>query len=285
MGAAISPIQEAENRVCYPLRYLIVSIHDVTPKFYTQIEEIINRLQKIRVDKTNLLLVPDWLPNSKPHENDLRRHPKFVDFLKDLNKNGFSFAQHGLYHKSLKRKGCYKGPVQYVMGEYIAIGLAEMQNLNYPETMQVINQGQKIFTETGLEAKGCVPPWWQASPAAISAIIESRKFDYYMATDFWHLFGRFSTVPITDLKSRQTHISRELCFEPRDKLADYFTRGLEWLVTRCEQASVIRFGIHPSDVENEELFNHILGRIEEVKQERELVTYPELLDKKYRLAA
>ena len=283
MGDIILPSQDIASKFCAQRdnkKYISVSIHDVTPKFYNQLDEIISRLYDIGIDKMNLLLVPDWAPDSKLHENDYRNHPKFVEWLKALKAEGCEFAQHGCHHKSPKRKGHYSGPIQYVMGEFVAVGLAEFQNLGYWEAMKRIQRGQKIFSETGLEAKGFVPPWWQLSSQGELAMKYSKFFDYYMATNAWDLFGRFSTVPIVDLKSEEKYMSRELCFEPRDKFADYFTRGLAYLVTRCEQANTIRFGIHPPDVENKEVFDYIIDRIKEVKPGRKVKTYSELLAEK-----
>ena len=251
-----------------------VSIHDVSPNHESELKKIVDRLHEAGIDKTNLLLVPNW------HEkNDLRNHPCFVDWIKELKKTGCELAQHGYYHLA-PTKQKYAGLIGWLMGEFVAVGMAEFQNLTYAEAFERIIKGHEILTDSGLNAVGFIPPWWQVSKEAENAIIDSKVFNYYMATDCWNLFGRFSAVPITDLKTGKIHQSREICFEPRDKFADYFTKSLAYIITKCEQQKTIRFGIHPPDIRNEELFDYILNKIQEAKKDREIATYSELFSKK-----
>lgn len=258
---------------------LIISIHDFAPNHEKQLREIVNMLYDVGINKMNLLLVPDWEPDSKPGENDYRKHPRFVDWIKELTASGYELVQHGCHHKSPKRKGYYRGPIEYIMGEFVAVGLAEFQNLTYNEAMQRIKYAQDIFSDIGLEVKGFVPPWWQLSSGAERAVRDSGYFDYYIVTNAWDLFGRFSTVPILNLKSGKKHMSRELCFEPRDELANNFTKLLARTVTDCEQARTVRFGIHPPDVCNKDVREYIIKHINKTKPGREVKTYSELLYK------
>ncbi|MBW2970307.1 DUF2334 domain-containing protein [Candidatus Woesearchaeota archaeon] len=253
---------------------LVVTLHDVSPFFQEELEEIVRRLHAVGVDRMNLLVVPDWGLNYDGAYS-LDRHPEFADWLKSLD---CEFAQHGCHHK--KPKGLrYKSGYDWLIGEQVAVGMAELQLPGYRQSLALLERGQEILQHKDVDilTLGCVPPWWQVNSASERAVRDSGFFDYYMVASAWNLFGRFSMVPITNLKTGEIHMSRELCFEPRSKFADYFTRFLAYVVTNCEQAETIRFGIHPPDIRNEEVFSYILDSIEKVRANRELKTYSELL--------
>ncbi|GEM_PF-677125 len=255
---------------------LVVSLHDVSPFFHEELSEIVGRLYDVGIDKMNLLVVPDWGLNYDS-VYDLRNNPFFVDWLHKMGEK-CEIVQHGCHHKKPVADK-YKNLFDWVVGEQVAVGMSEFQLPGYQETLDLIGRGQEILMhkDVDIKARGMVPPWWQVNPASERAIRDSGFFDYYMVASPWNLFGRFSAVPISDLKSGKKHMSRELCFEPRSSFADYFTRLLAYLVTNCEQAETIRFGIHPPDICNNSVFDYILSSIEKVRSGRELKTYSELL--------
>lgn len=257
-------------------KYLSVSIHDVAPR--KKVEEIRHRLYDIGIDKVNLLIVPCW-----HGRYDLRAHPGFVRWLHRQAGKGDEHDQHGVLHMATKRRDCdYDSYAKWIMGEVVSDGSAEFQNYNADDTEEMLDVSDRIFGKTGIEPAGMIYPWWTSSAEARRVVAESGRFRFYIDKGdgwkgLWNLFGRMSRVPITDLQSGAVHSSRELCFEPRDKVANAFTKGLAWLVTQCEEQQTIRFGIHPPDLGNKELFSYILQLIDKVRPGRELVTYRELL--------
>lgn len=90
------------------------------------------------------------------HKKDtmnLKRHPKFVDFLNQMKQTEIAF--HGLYHV---HKGL-KIPVEF-------------QNQSQEEFKVLIEEMQRIFDSSGLDyVRGICPPGWNAPDALLNELI------------------------------------------------------------------------------------------------------------------
>ena len=42
------------------MKYLVVSVHDICPRYQKELEVILSALNKIKLFKRNLLVVPNW---------------------------------------------------------------------------------------------------------------------------------------------------------------------------------------------------------------------------------
>jgi predicted deacetylase len=252
-------------------RKLIVSVHDVTPKYKGELTEIVSELDRVGVNKRSVLVVPNW-----EGEYDLRQDDNFVSWLHGLKASGDEIVLHGYNHQSTKRKGHYKNPFQWFMGEVFAQGTGEFQNLTYEETRQKLQDGKRVFSDVELDGVvGFVAPAWLTNND-IEKALKDEDFQYHIFTTFMNYVGQLSKIPIRNIQTGETVKSREVAFDGSRSLIDYGTKGLAWLVTRNKRASTTRIAIHPQDIHNARPFDYALKLIEEAKEGRDIATYREL---------
>ena len=249
---------------------LVVSVHDVTPKYQGELTEIVSELSRRGIDKRNLLVVPNW-----EGQNDLRDHDSFVAWVHELQGSGDEVLQHGYTHRAAKRKGHYKSPVEWFMGEIFSKGTAEIQNLSYDEARQRIEIGQEILTEVGLnDISGFVSPAWLVNPEAERAM-KDQGFSYHIYTSFWDLCNGYR-VPVKDLQTGEESRTSEAFFDSKaDPITQILTRLFAKMAVR-KSSEVARIAIHPEDIYKSKPFDFALDLIEHVREGRELCTYREL---------
>ena len=251
---------------------LVVSVHDVTPKYKGELSEIVSELDRIGIDKKSMLVVPNW-----EGQHDLRENDDFVSWLHDLKASGDEIVLHGYDHQSIKRKGHYKNQFQWFMGEVFAQGTGEFQNLTYEEAKQKLQNGKTVFSDVEWDnVVGFVSPAWLTNKDVEKAL-KDEGLKYHIFTTFMNYIGKLSKIPIKNLETGKETKSREIAFDGSRALIDYGKRGLAWLITRNEKAHSERIAIHPLDIHNARPFDYALKLIEEAKEGREILTYRELL--------
>lgn len=254
------------------MKKLIVSVHDVTPKFSGELTEMVAELDRIGINKRSVLVVPNW-----KGEYDLRQDDNFVSWLHGLKASGDEMVLHGYNHKSEKRKGYYKNLFQWFMGEVFAQGTGEFQNVTYEEARQKLRNGKKVFSDVELDdVVGFVAPAWLTNKNVEKAL-KDEGLQYHIFTTFMNYVGELSKIPIKNLQTGETIKSREVAFDGSRALIDYGTRGLAWLLTRNKEAPITRIAIHPQDIHNARPFDYALRLIKEAKETRELATYREIV--------
>lgn len=254
-----------------PNKKLIVSLHDAAPCFQGELEEIVSELDQRKIQKRSVLVVPNW-----EYRHPLIAEMPFVEWLHDQREKGSEIVQHGYAHCSPIQRN-YSDPFQWFMGEMFAQGCAEFQNLDYADAKKKIAAGKNLMERSGFnDVAGFVAPAWLVNPEVEQALQESG-FRYHIYTDFWNYAAKLSMIPIKNLETSKVIKSREIAFDSSRKMIDYGTRGLAWLLTRNKCAPILRIAIHPKDIHNEKPFDYALKLLEEAKQDRELVTYREVL--------
>ena len=253
-------------------RNLIISVHDATPKYKGELTEIIRELDRLEVNKRSILVIPNL-----EEKYDLRKDYAFVSRLRELKNEGDEIILHGYNHESTQRKGYYKNPFQWFMGEVFARGTGEFQNLTYEEVRQKLRNGKKTFSDVGLDdVVGFVAPSWLTNKNVEKAL-KDEGFKYHIFTTFMDYVGQLSMIPIKNLQTGEIIKSREFAFDASNAFIDYGTRGLAWLLTANQGTPTLRIAVHPSNIHNARLFDYILRLIKEVKKGRNIITYRELL--------
>jgi predicted deacetylase len=123
---------------------LLVSIHDVTPAMAPAVVRLWDLCAE-RGLAPALLVVPDW-HGAWP----LRRHPHFVDWLRERAAAGAEIVLHGERHRRL-----------------------EFARLDRPAARASIDRGLDALRSLGLEPAGFVPPGWQAREDSHAAVREA----------------------------------------------------------------------------------------------------------------
>jgi len=77
----------------------IILVHDVSPKYFKQLKEVINVINKYHyANYTMLFVIPDLETPPSGGKWDLRRNREFVKYLHELEREGYKIELHGYKH-------------------------------------------------------------------------------------------------------------------------------------------------------------------------------------------
>lgn len=148
-------------------KFLIISVHDVSPAFMDNIKVIFDSLNKLDV-KRSLLIVPDF--HSK---HDIRKDKNFINLIKKEKKKGNELVLHGFYHISKKdflTRFLYFTPK----------GVNEFKKINEKEAEKLLKEGSSIMKKLfGEKPKGFIAPNWSMNKKVKKLIL---KEGYYYTT-------------------------------------------------------------------------------------------------------
>lgn len=201
------------------MKTVIISIHDVTPRFQNEIEIILNHFSDV---PTSILATPLW-------DGWHRFRPDFVALLRGSEK-----ILHGLTHRS---GGCD------LAGSFMAFSRRsdrELAHLSREQTYRRLDLGRRLFEDAfGETPWGYVPPTWFHNPHSIS-ILQEMGF----------LFTE-TAQHIIDLSQNEKKSAIPVCLDyGNNRLFEtFFTYGWRFMVSHFSP-DVVRLSVHPSDVTN-----------------------------------
>ncbi len=139
---------------------LLVSIHDVTPRYQSEVEQLWSLCQH-RALSPALLVVPNW-HGSWP----LERHSVFADWLRARAVEGAEIVLHGFRHDEI---GSPRGWRDSLRAWQCTVAEGEFLTLDRMAAREKIELGLAALRAVGLEALGFVPPAWLAREAGHAA--------------------------------------------------------------------------------------------------------------------
>lgn len=243
-------------------KYLIVSVHDATPKFKSEISDIIFELDRIGLKTRNIGIVPNF-----ENKYDISKDDAFASWLLEHNNNGTEIFLHGYTHQSEHRT--YNQPIEWFKGEIFAKGEAEFQNTSYEESLDKINRGKEIFNRIGLKYEGFIPPCWLVNPQSLQAI-KNSEFEYLVTA------GR-----VTALTSQKDFLSKVCFFSSCNLPMSIASQTYDWYLENIHLVNnkLLTLPIHPRNIWEEKSFNHFLTAIKRnVKKGRKPTNYHQFLE-------
>jgi len=136
-----------------------ISIHDATPRCLPQLRRLFDCVMDIPVTCRSVAIVPNW-----DLQWDVRAHPDFIEFMKELETGGWELVLHGYSHSHPKRTPIYNRIFRVRQGW-------EFYGLNYAESTTLLTKGLQAFREAfASEPKGFVAPNWHLSPEGERAL-------------------------------------------------------------------------------------------------------------------
>ena len=190
---------------------IVVSVHDITPRFHDECAEIFRTLDKLNVSQRSLLITPNFA-GKFPIDKD----EKFISMMKNEKETGAELALHGLVHQNF-----------------------EFYKKNYAEAKLSLQTGIKLFENAfGFAPKGFVAPQWLESKGALKAVQELgfsyagvlRKIIYFESG------AQFKTFPLN--------------FDWGNSLLDHTIALINKAVASFRKSGLIRFAVHPMDIPN-----------------------------------
>ncbi|MCX7972907.1 MAG: DUF2334 domain-containing protein [Candidatus Aminicenantes bacterium] len=144
---------------------LVISLHDVSPVFFSQLEFIFNQLKELGVPFFVLKVIPDF-----QGKNKITLFPSFTSWLKELSANGSEIVLHGLTHTrpSLDLR------TQSLTKKWLTGGEDEFSHLSPDEARRRIEEGLEILKEAGLKCFGFTAPTWRLSQSTIRVLQEAN---------------------------------------------------------------------------------------------------------------
>jgi len=148
-------------------RLLLASIHDVSPRFESEVERLLDALAPYVGDKLAMLVVPDYW-GSAP----IIPGSRFAGRLRAWAESGIEMFLHGLVHRDdWKRRHQRAG--DRVRARLMTAGEGEFLGLDRTEAAARIERGRMMIEQvTGQPIAGFVAPAWLYGPGALGALEE-----------------------------------------------------------------------------------------------------------------
>lgn len=239
---------------------LLVSIHDVGPRFEAQVDRLAELLASILGGPWfAMLVVPDhW------GEAPLAGAPAFRQRLRDWSDAGVEMFAHGWYHRD---HAAHAGLSRLKAGTMTA-GEGEFLGLDRATAAQRMADGKALIEEiTGREAAGFVAPAWLYGPGSREALPESG---FRLAEDHMRVW-RPATGETLARGPVITWASRSRPRQLSSLAAAAFGR-LAWRLL-----PVVRIAVHPGDTGVPALMNSIQRTISAFAAQRVAGRYADLL--------
>ena len=209
-------------------RRLLASIHDVGPRFESEVDALVDRLSRLLGGPTfAMLVVPDhW------DQAPLSAAPAYAAKLRAWADSGVEMFLHGWRHRD-------DAPAKGFAQKHMTAGEGEFAALTASEASARIADGRKVVEDAiGRAVTGFVAPAWLYSPGAIAAV---RDAGFALAEDHmkvWrpadnHVLAR---GPVITWASRSPgRIRSSLMFSALAR-------------TALKPLSTVRIAVHPGDV-------------------------------------
>jgi hypothetical protein len=240
-------------------KLLLASIHDVGPRFASEVDELVDRLEA-RLGGPNfaMLVVPDHWGGQQ-----LTPGTEFASKLRRWAERGVEMFVHGWFHRdSAEHSGMAKFKAQHMTASE-----GEFLGLDEDEAARRMAEGRKLVEDiTGREAAGFIAPAWLYGPGAMAAL---EKSGFALAEDHMRVWQPASqrTVargPVITWASRSAARTASSLF-----FAALARRTLHPLDT-------VRVAVHPGDVTKTSILNSIGATLDSFIKRRKVGRYSDL---------
>lgn len=240
---------------------LIVSIHDITPAFTTEVGLILRDLDTIGAAPRVLMVVP-----SAAGCTSIRDAPELVRLLQDETLAGSEIILHGYTHNAVEPfRGTWPSRLR---ARLFARDTAEFLTLDGDQLAERLDMGKRMLCDLGLEPRGFCAPGWLAPPG-ILPILRRSGFHYYVGmSSIYDLYtGRRKWVPWTG------YMGTSSWHENLVGLGSAILMGIAPLY------EVVNVYLHPQGVPESKGYQRALRILAHLLHERRTTTYDRLLDR------
>jgi predicted deacetylase len=242
----------------HPNRLLLASIHDVSPRFESEVDALMDLLRPHVGERVAMLVVPN-------HWGDAPIVPgsPFAKRLRSWADEGVEIFLHGFYHRDETRHARAQDKLR---ARLLTAGEGEFLGLSQGEAAERIATGRKMIEYvTGRPVAGFVAPAWLYGDGALEALTQAG---IAVAEDHMHVWS-----PATGAKLARgpviTWASRT-----RPRLASSLAAAA---ALRRAPLTTLRVGVHPPDVRHPALLRSIEKTIRVAARKRRPARYSDLL--------
>ncbi len=239
-------------------RLLLASIHDVSPRFEREVDNLIELLRPHVGNRIAMLVVPN-------HWGSAPIAPKshFAARLRGWSNEGLEIFLHGFYHRDTSQHESVSGRLR---GKLMTAGEGEFLGLSRSEAESLIAQGRRLLEDiTGKEIAGFVAPAWLYGPSALQAMADAG---IPLAEDHLKVWSpasgaRLARGPVITWASRT-----------RARLLSSLAAAA---VLRRAPIDALRIGVHPPDLHHPALVRSIERTFAIAGRDRVPSSYRDLL--------
>jgi len=237
---------------------LLASIHDVSPRFESEVDGLMDLLAPHVGERLAMLVVPN-------HWGDAPIVPgsPFATRLRRWADSGIEIFLHGYFHRDQAR---HEAAADRLRARFMTAGEGEFLGLSRDEASARIAKGRALVEEViGRPVDGFVAPAWLYGEGALSALADSA---IPLAEDHWRVWSprsgdRLASGPVITWASRT-----------RARLASSL---LAAAALRRAPIDVLRIGVHPPDGRHPALVRSIDKTFTIARKRRRAGRYSDLL--------
>lgn len=244
------------------MRRLLLSIHDVGPRFEGEIDHLLDRLAgHVRLEHLAMLVVPDhW------GENPIVAGSQFAGRLRAWADQGVTMFAHGWFHKDIANHSM--GLARF-RARHMTAGEGEFLGLDYQTAARrMLDAGTLVEDITGKPAAGFIAPAWLYGKPALAALAASP---FPLAEDHMKVWnpasGRvLARGPVLTWASRS-----------RARIASSLAVA-KLLPPALRFAPVVRVAVHPGDAHVPSLLISIDDALRSLRRTHWPARYGDLLE-------
>jgi uncharacterized protein len=242
-------------------RRLLTSIHDVTPHLTDRLDRIVPVIEgAVGPGNYAMLVVPDY-----HHQGKLSDHPAFLKRLRDWSDQGVEMFLHGYTHID---ESVHESKAAQLKAQRMTAGEGEFLGLDYADATKRLIEGRKMVEDaTGKAVTGFIAPAWLYGEESLRAIADQ---DFPMIENHFRVWSPNDNRLLTR-GPVLTYASRTV---PRMLSSILWSRISTIILSR---ASVVRFAVHPHDVDSPSLIREIKRAIASFLQSHQPAPYAALL--------
>jgi len=225
---------------------LVISIHDFTHYFNSELEEIITELNQLNLKKRSILVIPNY------KHIPLESNSLTIDLLHQEVEQDNEICLHGYNHRAYK-------------------WFREFKDIDYALATEKLLAGKRKLAEVGvLKLSGFVPPYWKISKDGLAAC-KDQGFTFVA-----------SNPNLINLSTNKKYKSRPIWYWPTNNTLNNLFQTFDSFLTKIwhQNNGLVRIAIHPQDLHGKaKSFEHALGLIDYlIKEKYILSSYGNYLD-------
>ncbi len=148
-----------------PQRYLVVSLHDVTPVYFSCLQYIVGHWQEIGLSVFVLKVIPNFAGQA-----DIRKSESFISWLRHLQDLGCEIVLHGWEH--ILSRPCPDAFFRPAL-RLLTKDEDEFSCLSQEEARGRLVRGREIMDQLGLNCVGFTAPTWRMSRGTRQALCQA----------------------------------------------------------------------------------------------------------------
>lgn len=237
---------------------LLASIHDVSPRFESEVDRLLELLAPHVGQRLAMLVIPNHWGDAP-----IRRGSPFATRLRGWADSGVEMFLHGYFHRD---QTAHDGTADRLRARFMTAGEGEFLGLSREDASSRIAEGRALVEDViGRSVDGFVAPAWLYGDGAQSALAESG---IPLAEDHWRVWSppagtRLASGPVITWASRT-----------RFRLASSL---LAAAALRRAPIEVLRIGVHPPDCRHPALVRSIDRTFRTARKTRRAGRYSDLL--------